>query len=246
MRKYSETRTRYFMSLNPRHQCPVLILPNGVKMNESLAILSYLDRFGGGSAQADSNVPVAPYFAAVADLPVADQALAYAYAQESEVLGNTYEPLEEALFKGHPANPPAQLFSDALSAIDEELALWEARLTARWQGNLAAPGYLLGDKVCMADVAFFAVLSYLWRRGLQLEPRFPFLARYHAKMILLPCVQRAMPPTWDVERAKTNLFAAAARRAAAGAGAGAGAAGAAEAAVALQPDLGDDALEDDN
>lgn len=43
MREPRDTRTPAFLALNPRGQAPVLVEPDGVVMNESLAILTFLE-----------------------------------------------------------------------------------------------------------------------------------------------------------------------------------------------------------
>jgi glutathione S-transferase len=43
MREPRDTRAPEFLALNPRGQAPVLVEPDGTVMNESLAILTYLE-----------------------------------------------------------------------------------------------------------------------------------------------------------------------------------------------------------
>lgn len=230
MRAPRDTQAPAFLALNPRGQCPVLVEPDGTTLNESLAILSYLEL----------RYPSPALLPAAAE----PQALArcLAFAQETETTGMIYEPIEQ-LFK----TPPAQLSSDARAAIIDAVAGLEREL-ALWEGRAAQHAFIAGDRVSLADCAFYPVLTYLLRRGLTLgaradrqrtsgpgsgqgkEPtpieiptgatvpaagahasRFPALAAYHARFAARASAIAAHPEGWEQGRVgRPDLFALAA------------------------------------
>lgn len=81
MRADQETRTPEFLALNPRGQVPLLVEPDGTKINESLAILHYLELCYPASSL----------------LPAQENRQEYANAiswiQEAETFACAYEPL---------------------------------------------------------------------------------------------------------------------------------------------------------
>jgi len=115
MREPRDTRTPAFLALSPRGQAPVLVEPDGVVMNESLAILTFLEL----------RYPTPPLWPR--DRP-ADLARTLAYAQEAETTAQVYEPLE-VLFHDDAARPSEArtAITGALAGLDRELALWETR-----------------------------------------------------------------------------------------------------------------------
>jgi len=70
-------------------------------------------------------------------------------------------------------------------------------------------GFLAGKKLSMADIRLFPHLALFVRFGLELEPRFPHLARYYQKMLQLPSVKKTWPPHWVGTEAPKKLFVAA-------------------------------------
>jgi len=189
MREPRDTRTPAFLALNPRGQAPVLVEPDGVVMNESLAILTFLEL----------RYPTPPLLPR--DRP-ADLARALAYAQEAETTAQIYEPLE-ALFDDAAARTPEArpAITGALAGLDHELALWEAR---------AAVPFIAGETFSIADCAFYPVLTYMRRRGLALD-RHPALDAYHARIAARPSAIASHPEGWEQGRVgRVNLFARAA------------------------------------
>jgi glutathione S-transferase len=197
MMKRSQTHTRFFSSLNPRKECPFFITTSGVRMNESLAILTYLDRWGCEKAPVDgfiatSNLP-SPHF----------RGLAYAWMQEAENLNAAYEEAEEAIFKRKPGetNPPEH-YAKLLRHVAHELEVWIPRIAKPLGGG----PFLLGRAMCIADVAFFSVVNYMWRRGLDLTQYDPCLSAYYETVLSHPCCRAGVPPSWDTRRGKVNVF----------------------------------------
>ena len=67
-------------------------------------------------------------------------------------------------------------------------------------------GYLASKQLSMADIKFFPNLALYVRCGLQLEPKFPHLARYYQKMLQLPSVKNTWPPHWVGTEAPKKIF----------------------------------------
>ena len=67
-------------------------------------------------------------------------------------------------------------------------------------------GFLAGKQLSMADMIFFPSLALYVRFGLELEPKFPHLARYYKKMLQLPSVKKTWPPHWVGTEAPKKLF----------------------------------------
>jgi glutathione S-transferase len=184
-----ETRSPEFLELNPRGQTPLLIEPDGSQVSESLAILTYLEL----------RYPSPPLLPPPAEGGALGRALTFAH--EAEVTAMVYEPLE-AFFD----TPPADLsgaqrdaIAEALSGLERELALWEAR--ASWQTFLAC------DEFTLADCAFYPVLAYLKRRGLSLAGR-PHLDAYERRVRARPAAIASHPEGWHHDRVSSpDLFA---------------------------------------
>ena len=188
MRSQRDTRTPEFLALNPRGQAPVVIEADGTKVNESLAILHYLElRYPEPSL-----------------LPAPENRQEYANAiawiQEAETFACAYEPLEN-LFRKQPDEmndfEKAEI-KKALTAVDFDLNLWEAR--AKQHTFIASKMFTL------ADCSFYPVLAYLMRRGLILDP-FPHLQKYELRVRERKSAQASRPEGWICDRtSKTNLF----------------------------------------
>jgi glutathione S-transferase len=176
MRTPRETRTPEFLALNPRGQTPVIVEPDGTTMNESLAILSYLElRY--------PDPPLLPR-----DDPGA-LARTLAYVQEAETFACAYDPIE-MLFATEPAALDASqraAVRGALDAVAFELSLWETRA--------ARSALIAGDAVSLADCAFYPLLSYLLRRGLSLAAH-PALDAYERRFRARASAQASYPEGW--------------------------------------------------
>jgi len=68
--------------------------------------------------------------------------------------------------------------------------------------------FLAGNKLSMADIVFFPPLALWVRLGLELEPKYPHLARYYQKMAQLPTVKKTWPPHWVGTEAPRKIFVA--------------------------------------
>jgi len=66
--------------------------------------------------------------------------------------------------------------------------------------------FLASKQLSMADIRFFPHLALFVRCGLELEPKFPHLARYYQKMLQLPSVKKTWPPHWVETEAPAKPF----------------------------------------
>lgn len=179
------TRQPEFLALNPRGKAPVLVDEDGTRINESLAILTWLElRY-----PAPSLLPTA----------LQAQATALAWAQESEETSVVYEPIEQ-LFVTRPAalsEGQRKAIQGALEGLRFELGLWEARLHGR--------SFLVEDTFSIADCAFYPVLAYLERRGLGLEG-YSALQQYSSRIRHRPAAMASFPEGWEHRTGKVDLF----------------------------------------
>ncbi|WP_441287718.1 glutathione S-transferase family protein [Sorangium sp. KYC3313] len=188
MREPRETRTPEFLALNPRGQAPVLVEPDGTAMNESLAILMYLEL----------RYPDPPLLPQVAEPGALARVLAF--AQESEATACVYDPLE-GLFEAGPevVSPDRRAaILGALSGVERELALWDARAQKT--------RFIASDAFTLADCAFYPVLAYMQRRGLSLAG-YPALDAYERRVRDRPSAVASYPEGWSHDRARPDLFA---------------------------------------
>lgn len=186
MRAEPETRTPEFLALNPRGKTPLLIEPDGTKINESLGILHYLQlRYPEPS---------------LLPLPENHQeyANAIAWIQEAETFACAYEPIEYLFVK-----KPLDLNDEekveikkALAAINFDLNLWEERASKY--------SFIASESFTLADCSFYPTLAYMMRRGLSLDG-FPNLSEYAVRISERSSAKFARPEGWD-RSAKTNLF----------------------------------------
>lgn len=191
-----ETRSPEFLGINPRGKTPVLVEADGTVINESFAVLHWLElRY--------PEFPLLPGDAA-------GLARALSRAHEAESFACAYEPLE-VLFEVKPGavtGPQREALAGALAAIEGELALWE--------GRAAEAGFIAGPMLTLADCAFYPTLAYMQRRGLRLAGR-PHLLAYVQRMQARPAAVASHPEGWELDRTgKPDLFALARAAVAAG------------------------------
>jgi glutathione S-transferase len=188
MKEPKDTRAPSFLALNPRGKAPVLVEPDGIVLNESLAILPYLAMRYPLPALVPS--PHQPrHLAEVLRL-----------VQEAETFSCAYAPLEQ-LFVTPPllASPDLKAsIREAREHIAQELIWWNER---------AHTPFLAGDALSLADCSFYPVLAYLQRRGLSLA-EYPQLLRYARDMEARPAARAARPLGWPLgDVGRVNLFA---------------------------------------
>jgi len=159
-----ETRLPAFLALNHRGKTPVFVdilppspmfesdsnpvSPTTINVNESLAILQYLEDYHG---------PERPLLPPVSQR--ASRALVLSRIQETENLHHAYDALEDAHFEA--ANSGEMLDgrdrAQLIHAIHSELNYWEV-----YAGKTTFIG---GDQFGLADCAFFPLLAYMVHRG---------------------------------------------------------------------------------
>jgi len=187
MRSPRDTKTPQFLALNPRGQAPLLIEADGTKINESLAILHYLElRYPESSL-----LPAPENRQEYAD--------AVAWIQEAETFACAYEPLEH-LFRKQPneiSDSEKAEIKQALTAITFDLNLWSARAKQHT--------FIASEMFTLADCSFYPVLAYMMRRGLNLDP-FPKLQEYELRIRARNSAKVSRPDGWHDRPSKMNLF----------------------------------------
>lgn len=176
-----ETRQPTFLSLNHRGKTPVFVDavetengPTNVNVNESLAILQYVETYR------NLENPLLPL---ITDR--AARALTLCCMQETENLHNAYDALEDAYFEASTSGSPlvGEDHSHLVNVVQHELDFWEV--------YAAKTAYIAGDKFGLADCAFFPLLGYMvhrgfdWMRqgtGLSSDTAWPNLKRYFERV----------------------------------------------------------------
>ncbi len=179
-----ETRTPAFLALNPRGKVPTLV-HDGLVLNESLAILAYLDRA----------FPAAPLFGTDA----ADAGRIWRLVMEYESHGNpAISAVARPILFGKPEEEAAKI-REALPALEAELDTLNQRV---------AGGHLVGDALSAADIVWYCGVAYLVRAAtrpaaagldlgvLPLGARWPAIVRWAGLVESIPGFDATIPPHW--------------------------------------------------
>ena len=188
MRSDPETRTPEFLALNPRGQVPLLVEPDGTKINESLAILHYLElRYPKPSL-----LPPQENWQEYAN--------AIAWIQEAETFACAYEPIEYFFLKkpSDMNDGEKAAIKKAIAAVNFDLNLWEERTSKHT--------FIASELFTLADCSFYPTIVYMMHRGLSLDG-FPNLIKYELLVRERYSAQSARPEGWLYNRtSKPNLF----------------------------------------
>ena len=191
MTKPKETRLPEFLSINHRGKTPVFVDtdPEKTTVNESLAILTYLETF----------YPDKPLLPPLTQRRARGRVLSR--IQETENLHNVYDALEDAHFEAVNTTPKVQLpdieRAALVGAVYAELAFWEV--------YAAQNKFIAGDEFSLADCAFFPLLAYMFRRGFEWTEGLVKLKAYFERVKGRECAVKAQPEGWE-GRGKANIF----------------------------------------
>jgi glutathione S-transferase len=174
-----------FLAFNPRGKVPVLKDGDFV-LNESLAIMAYLDK----------KYPEPPLFGTS---PHETGLIWRAIMETDNYLVSAGDKLVRPIFFGRGLDETDKL-QDAAQTIRQELK--------RIDGELSRSEWLVGRKICAADIALFPLIQMIVRAAgkeaakpldLQLLPlagSFPNIARWSQRIEALPGYERTYPPHW--------------------------------------------------
>jgi glutathione S-transferase len=188
MRADPETRTPEFLALNPRGQVPLLVEPDGTKINESLAILHYLELRYPEPSLLPSQENWQEY------------ANAIAWIQEAETFACVYEPLEYFFLKkpSEMNDEKKEEIKRAIASVNFDLNLWEERASKH--------AFIASELFTLADCAFYPTIAYMMHRGLSLDG-FPNLSKYELCIRARTSALSARPEGWLYDQtSKPNLF----------------------------------------
>lgn len=174
-----ETRTQRFYAINPRGKAPVLI-DNGIRVNESLAILHYLEEFIPGNFLMPPRALKQEY------------AKVLSLIQESENLDQAYEPIETLFQKSYQVNEVIDAYYRVVSELEH------------WEHYAKINKFIASNEFTLADCAFYPILEYMVHRGFEFK-NFVNLQRYYLMMYSRESVVKSRPNGWDVV-GKKNLF----------------------------------------
>jgi len=174
-----------YLQLNPRGKVPTLKDGDFV-INESLAIMSYLDR----------KYPNPPLFGKTAE----ETALIWRWLLECEAyMVSAGQKVVRPIFFGKGLENVEEI-QQAAQSVRGELKLVDQRL--------AAAQWLVGDNISAADLGIFPFIQLLVRAAskeaaqpfnlgvVPLEQHYPNIARWAKRIEALPNYQRSYPPHW--------------------------------------------------
>jgi|SRR6185436_4001573 len=174
-----------YLQINPRGKVPTLKDGDFV-INESLAIMSYLDR----------KYPNPPLFGKTAE----ETALIWRWLLECEAyMVSAGQKVVRPIFFGKGLENVEEI-QQAAQSVRGELKLVDQRL--------AAAQWLVGDNISAADLGIFPFIQLLVRAAskeaaqpfnlgvVPLEQHYPNIARWAKRIEALPNYQRTYPPHW--------------------------------------------------
>ncbi len=179
-----DTRTPQFLALNPRGKVPTLV-DGDVVVNESIAIMAYLDR-------------AYPEFPIFGETP-AEAAQAWRFVMEFESHGNPAIATVARPFLFGTIEADAQQVRDGLPALYEELDLLATRV---------AGGPMVGGRLSAADIVWFCGIQQLLRAAsrpsavgfdLGVWPfgkRWPAIVAWAGLLEAIPGFDTTRPPHW--------------------------------------------------
>ena len=181
-----DTKTPEFLALNPRHKVPV-IRDGGFVLNESLAILVYLD-------QKFANVPL--------------------FGRSAEDAGLVWRAISEFQSYLHPALNADVVRPIYQGKVEEQRAQIEAQMhvvheeLAKYEAALGRQSWLVGNALSAADLVVFPHFMSLLRAAtrpaaaglklgiLPLEQVYPQIAAWQKRIEALPGYDKTFPPHW--------------------------------------------------
>jgi glutathione S-transferase len=180
-----EHKTPAYLHLNPRGKVPTLKDGDYV-VNESLAIMSYLDR----------KYPEPPLFGKTPE----ETGLIWRFLTECEAyLVSASDKVVRPIFFGKGLDKVDEIQLGAQTVRQEFTQLNE---------RLAGHHWLVGESITAADIGVFPIIQLFLRAAskdaaqpfdlglLPLAQRYPNLARWTARIEALPNYQRTYPPHW--------------------------------------------------
>jgi glutathione S-transferase len=180
-----EHKTRAYLQLNPRGKVPTLKDGDYV-VNESLAIMSYLDR----------KYPEPQLFGKTPE----ETGLIWRFLTECEAyLVSASDKVVRPIFFGKGLDKVDEIQLGAQTVRQEFTQLNE---------RLAGHDWLVGESITAADIGVFPIIQLFLRAAskdaaqpfdlglLPLAQHYPNLARWTARIEALPNYQRTYPPHW--------------------------------------------------
>ena len=180
-----EHKTAAYLHLNPRGKVPTLKDGDYV-VNESLAIMSYLDR----------KYPEPPLFGKTPE----ETGLIWRFLTECEAyLVSASDKVVRPIFFGKGLDKVDEIQLGAQTVRQEFTQLNE---------RLAGHHWLVGESITAADIGVFPIIQLFLRAAskdaaqpfdlglLPLAQHYPNLARWTARIEALPNYQRTYPPHW--------------------------------------------------
>jgi len=181
-----DLKTPEFLALNPRHKVPV-IRDGAFVLNESIAILVYLDR-------------------KFTKMPL--------FGQTAEEAGLVWRAISEFQSYLHPALNGDVVRPIYQGKVEENRAHIEAQMQvvhaelAKYEATLAVRPWLVGDTLSAADLVVFPHFMSLLRAAtrpaaealkldiLPLERVYPYIHGWQKRVESLPGYEKTFPPHW--------------------------------------------------
>jgi len=181
-----EHKSEEILKLNPRGQVPTM-KHNDVVINESLAILNYLESTFKG--QGTTLLP---------DEPAAKAAVLQRLCEISS-LESKIRPIFmyiRSIKQGGAEDKDK--FAKMAEEMRKELAVWDGYLAK-------TGGCIAGKEFSLADCAFFPAVATVKRQGIDLEKHLPNMAKYYNTLKERPSAKASWPPHF-AETPSPNIF----------------------------------------
>lgn len=182
-------KSEEIMKLNPRGQLPTF-KHGDIVLNDSFGIMHYLETIFKN--QGTKLLPKDPKHLAL-------------------VLQKTYESLN--LQKIHNEDLAYVLlgFRPGTVLTDEQIVERKQKIRdelQKWENHLAQLGdgsFIGGPDFTMADVTFIPQIAFVFRMGVSMEARYPYITKYYNMICERPSVKASWPPHWKENESKNVL-----------------------------------------
>jgi glutathione S-transferase len=163
-----------YLEINDRGKIPS-ILDNGVCLSESMAIIQYLNE------RSESNPLV----------PKDRHGYATCLMRMSQFTGCLNPIYSRIIYKGRMMGLTKNEMFDEIQALHHELFYWES--------YVEDCDYLCGNRVSLADIALFPSIAEFYWMGLDLDGKYPNLARWYHMMKRRDSIKKTWPSFMGIQ-----------------------------------------------
>jgi len=185
----NEHKSAEVLKWNPRGQLPTVVFDNDFAINESIAVIDYLEKTY--PKQGTQLIPDDPK--ALAKMLQRKYELMNLDAKSRDVI--QYKLFKRGTVDGVVDPVKAQKLTDDFL---EELKHWE-----KYAGESE---YIAGPHLTVPDLILFPSLAIFVRFGLSLSKHAPNLDKYYHRVLHRPSVEKTSPPHWKESPPPASIF----------------------------------------